>query len=142
MLHRDRRWTALLHRSLRTHRPDRPPRDQTPDGRPALPLDAPSDDRSDDADASPMVTHYAVSTSGAQPWDVITDDLGNVWFTESFGNKIGKITPAGVIAELALPEPNSRPLKIARALDGAMWFTAEPGKIGRITPSGATTFYR
>ena len=28
---------------------------------------------------------------------------GNVWFTESIGNKIGRITPAGVITEFTIP---------------------------------------
>jgi virginiamycin B lyase len=41
-----------------------------------------------------------------------------LWFTEDSGNKIGRITPAGVITEFSIPTPNSRPYDIATGPDG------------------------
>src|SRR5262249_5768865 len=67
---------------------------------------------------------------------------GNVWFTEprTNGNRIGRITPAGVITEFDLPTANSSPTDITAGPDGNLWFTEwGNGKIGRITPDGAIT---
>lgn len=63
---------------------------------------------------------------------------GNLWFTVSANNKIGKITPAGTITEFAIPTANSIPSRITAGPDSALWFT-ETGanKIGRI-PTTAT----
>jgi streptogramin lyase len=83
---------------------------------------------------------------------------GNVWFTETRatdaqGNpivtaqeKIGRITPAGVITEFTVPTPNAGTgstdattgTYITAGADGNVWFTEKvAGKVGRITPSGA-----
>ena len=56
---------------------------------------------------------------------------GNLWFTEPDGNRIGRITPAGVITEFPVL---GRPAGIAAGPDGALWFTEPDGnRIGRIT---------
>jgi len=65
---------------------------------------------------------------------------GNLWFTEFVGNRIGHITPAGVVTVSdLLPNANSDPLGITAGPDGAMWFTEEAGRIGRISLSGVVT---
>ena len=50
---------------------------------------------------------------------------GNLWFTEtSRGNKIGRITPAGVITEFPVPHgQRALPDGIAAGPDGNLWFT-------------------
>ena len=55
------------------------------------------------------MTEFAIPTAGSQPWGITAGPDGNVWFTESFGNKIGRITPAGVITEFPIPTTGSRP---------------------------------
>jgi virginiamycin B lyase len=45
---------------------------------------------------------------------------GAIWFDEAFGNKIGRITPAGVISQFALPHSGSAPVGITRGPDGAV----------------------
>ncbi|MBV9279380.1 MAG: hypothetical protein JOZ41_04815, partial [Chloroflexi bacterium] len=61
----------------------------------------------------------------------------NLWFAESAGNKIGRITPFGVIKEYPLSTENSVPTGIARGPDNALWFSEGTGnKIGRLTTSG------
>ena len=71
----------------------------------------------------------------------------NLWFTESSGNKIGRITPTGTITEFPLPTASGGPVGIAAGPDSNLWFTETggffplfdsgfPNRIGRITPSG------
>ena len=60
---------------------------------------------------------------------------GNLWFTERYGHKIGRITPNGKISEFPIPTSESHPLGITAGPDGNLWFTEENGnKIGRISP--------
>jgi hypothetical protein len=61
-----------------------------------------------------------------------------MWFTEWMGNKIGSITPAGVVTEYAVPLAKASPTAITAGADGNMWFTAK-SKIGFIgTGRGAS----
>jgi virginiamycin B lyase len=66
---------------------------------------------------------------------------GNIWFTEIGGNKIGRISPAGVITEFSNGlAAGSIPGGITAGPDGALWFTEIAGNnIGRITTSGVIT---
>jgi virginiamycin B lyase len=65
-----------------------------------------------------------------------------MWFTEFRGNKIGRISPTGVVNEYPLPTLGSNPAVIAAGPDGNMWFTEQIGnKIGKITPAGVITEY-
>jgi len=76
-----------------------------------------------------------------------------MWFTESGASRIGRITPAGAITEIAIP---GRPATaIGTGSDGNIWFTnaqdalpnpscngcSPPSQIGRITRSGAVVVY-
>ena len=56
-----------------------------------------------------------------QPFDIVGSD-GNVWFSEHTGNRIGRITPRGELAEFAIPTPSSQPRAIALGADGNIWF--------------------
>jgi virginiamycin B lyase len=72
-----------------------------------------------------------------------------VWFSEFHSSKIGRITPAGEIAEFALPRPSSGPGDITTGADGALWFIELNGtidarvvtgnRVGRITVQGQIT---
>jgi virginiamycin B lyase len=48
-----------------------------------------------------------------------------LWFNEHNGNKIGRITTAGVITEFPLATPLRVPHEITVGPDGAPWFTEE-----------------
>src|SRR5438046_681415 len=53
---------------------------------------------------------------------------GNVWFTEALGNRIGRITSAGVVTEFSTGIfPNGYPAAIAAGPDGNLWFTETSG---------------
>ena len=63
-----------------------------------------------------------------------------MWFTERYCDKVGKITPAGIVTEYSLPA-GSEPYGIA-AGSNVMWFTeAGTHKIGKISMAGAVTQY-
>src|SRR5882762_5832413 len=68
---------------------------------------------------------------------------GNLWFTESVANRIGRITPTGTITEFATGiTPDSDPDGITTGPDGNLWFTESiANRIGRITPTGTVTEY-
>jgi streptogramin lyase len=80
-------------------------------------------------------------TANSEPFGITAGPDGNLWFTEALGNRIGRITPAGVVTEFpALPTPNSEPAEITAGPDGNLWFTEALGnRIGRITPAGVVT---
>src|SRR6266516_3605993 len=67
----------------------------------------------------------------------------HLWFTENEGNRIGKITPAGVVSEYGAGiSADSHPLGIAAGPDGNLWFTEFYGdRIGKITPAGVVSEY-
>ena len=66
---------------------------------------------------------------------------GNVWFTETAVNKIGKITPYGAITEYPLPD-RGVPLAIASGADGNLWVTmVHVPIIYRVSPSAEITAF-
>lgn len=88
----------------------------------------------------PGVQKYSTPTAASGPTSITLAPDGNLWFTEGFGNRIGRITPAGAMTEFAVPTASSFPAGIAAGVDGNLWFTeADGNKIGRITPAGAFT---
>jgi streptogramin lyase len=88
------------------------------------------------------VTEYPIPTASGGPWGIVAGPDGNLWFTENYGNRIGRITPVGTITEFPLPTADSYPLGIAAGPDGNLWFTEGSGnRIGRITLTGTITEY-
>jgi streptogramin lyase len=62
---------------------------------------------------------------------------GAVWFTDTYGDKIGRVTTDGTITEFQMPITGSYPAGITGGPDGAVWFTESGGnRIGRITADG------
>ncbi len=89
----------------------------------------------------------------SRPDGITAGPDGNLWFTESGGNKIGRITPSGQITEFPLPTGITKPyypIGITAGPEGNLWFTwyspppppegvplfplKEEGEIGWITP--------
>ncbi len=86
------------------------------------------------------IDEFSSPTSNAGPAQITFGSDGNVWFTEINGNKIGRITPSGIITEFSIPTTNSLPTGITSGPDGNLWFAESNGnRIGRITPSGSIT---
>ena len=100
-------------------------------------------------------TGFDIPTASSSPIDITTGPDGALWFTE-YGDRvngqIGRITTSGQITEFPVFKTTpggalSHVYGITKGPDGALWFTtdccdpANPGKIGRITTSGAVTLY-
>ncbi len=78
------------------------------------------------------VVEFPIPTPNSRPYTIVAGPDGNLWFTESVGNKIGRITPSGVITEFPVPTAASGPYGIALGPDGNIWFTERFGdKIGK-----------
>lgn len=100
--------------------------------------------------ASALITEFRTGISPqaffASSGTIAVGADGNLWFTEPSGDRIGRITPHGVVREFSAGiTPFSAPAGIAAGPDGNLWFTENGafagggGRIGRITPSGVIT---
>jgi streptogramin lyase len=77
---------------------------------------------------------------GTWPTGIVSGPDGNLWFTELYTDRIGRITPSGQVTEFPVPTPQSQPKSIAVGSDGNLWFTEQAAdRIGRITTSGEIT---
>ncbi len=86
------------------------------------------------------LAEFALPRPDSGPRIIALGADGNMWFSEHTGNRMGRITPAGVITEFEIPTPASQPRAIALGADGNIWFGGfASGKVGRITPAGAIT---
>jgi streptogramin lyase len=85
------------------------------------------------------INEFSVPTAGSGLFGIAAGPDGALWFTETQGNKIGRITTAGVLSEYALTA-GSYPVGITAGPDGALWFIENgTNKVGRITTSGTIT---
>ena len=141
------RWrTDDLPRRLRTARHQR--RGRQPVAGPRQPghrirvADQPHDDRRCD--------HVLVLRSAFSTVDGIAyGPDGNIWFTNSFADFVGRLTPTGTVTTFS-HATIINPTGITAGPDGAIWFTnvgqpapleAPDDSIGRITTAGAVTSF-
>ncbi|MCR1899236.1 hypothetical protein NSA47_09585 [Irregularibacter muris] len=83
------------------------------------------------------INEYKLPMDKSGPYGITVGPNGAMWFTESRGNKIGRITSKGEITEYLLPTLDAEPLIIAKGIDGALWFTEyKANKIGKISIEG------
>ena len=74
-----------------------------------------------------------------EPLDITVGPDGNLWFTLSFWNHIGRMTTAGHCDGddvFGLPTLVQFPQHITKGPDGNLWFTQASNYIGRITTAG------
>jgi streptogramin lyase/plastocyanin len=86
-----------------------------------------------------QITEFALPTRFSAPFKCAVDARDNVWFTQVFGNSVGKFDPrTGRIVEFKIPTADSRPGGIAIDSKGRIWFTEQKGnKIGMFDPAAA-----
>jgi YD repeat-containing protein len=77
------------------------------------------------------------------PGSIARGPDGNVWFTEETSGKIGKMTPAGLTTEYAVPFGGGSSLGgITTGPDGNLWYlNGNTKKMGKLTPTGTDTEY-
>jgi streptogramin lyase len=72
------------------------------------------------------INEFLIPTPNAAPAFITTGSDGNLWFTESVGNKIGQINPTTHnFLEFPLTTVNSFPQGIVTGSDTNLWFTEE-----------------
>jgi streptogramin lyase len=83
------------------------------------------------------ITTFGGLAANSEPTE-ITAANGNVWFTEANKDQIGEMTYNGTLVGEFPVAVHGRPLGIAPAADGYLWFTDANGlgKIGQMTTSG------
>ena len=86
----------------------------------------------------------SAGTGSATPTSITTGPDGNVWFTELYKDKtgrVGRITPAGVVTDFPLPAGAGVPGPITSGPDGALWYVnsnqlaVQAGAAGAVTLS-------
>ena len=94
------------------------------------------------AAAAPVATEFSAGISpAANPENITAGPDGNLWFTESHIDRIGRITPFGNVTEFSAGiTAGANPESIVAGPDGNLWFTENAGnRIGRISPTGTVT---
>jgi virginiamycin B lyase len=83
------------------------------------------------------MSFFPVPTPASPPWSITSGPDGNLWFTESWDNKVGVINPTTyAISDFTVPTGAASPVGIAAGPDGNLWFTEQvAGKIGMINPT-------
>ena len=79
---------------------------------------------------------YKVTTPDASLRSVCVGPDGDLWFTENFANKIGRMAPDGtMLGEYDIPTPGSGARCITAMSDGRFFFTQwDAGLIGEVIP--------
>jgi streptogramin lyase len=93
----------------------------------------------------PTFYQFSIPVSTNKPRYIAAGSDGNMWFTESPGNAVARITPAGVVTEFTVPTANAFETQgphIIGASDGNLWFTESgptANKISKVTTTGTFT---
>ena len=88
-----------------------------------------------------QIQEFQVPTTNAIVNTIVAGPDGALWFTETLGQKIGRITTNGVVTEYPV-SLGTNLQGITVGPDGALWFCIEGrSRIGRITTNGVITQY-
>ena len=67
------------------------------------------------------VAEFPIPTATSISQEIVLGPDGNLWFTEQTADRIGRITPAGVVTEFTVPASRGR-TGITVGPDGNIWF--------------------
>jgi streptogramin lyase len=87
----------------------------------------------------PQATEFSLAAN-SWPEEITAGPDGNVWYTTAEGEKLGSVSPAGVVHETTLAGHHAH--DIITGVEGNLWY-ADPkaSAIDKLTPSGKTTEY-
>jgi streptogramin lyase len=92
--------------------------------------------------AAQNITEFPL-TAGSSPRSITAGPDGALWFTETDGNRIGRLTTDGALSEFPITTRDSFTLDIAAGSDGSLWFTEDgANRIARITTAGEVTEFQ
>jgi virginiamycin B lyase len=102
-------------------------------------------------DEAITIEEFTLPTAGSYPRSITAGPDGNLWFTEECGNKIGRITPDGVITEFPRAEDSWQLIpydcavsgvgkglhSITAGADGSLWFAdSQNNRIWKMNTEG------
>ncbi len=89
-----------------------------------------------DTNNNGTATKYNVPTLNSEPYDLVYDARGAIWFTERSGNKIARLDlVTKAFQEFPIPTANSMPTGITLDPSGNVWFGQQAGnKLGKFDP--------
>jgi len=104
---------------------------------------------------SARLTAYTIPTADSRPVGIVAGPDGAMWFIETLGNKVGKLSTAHVVTEYTIPTegaygpmsvdgitPQFKPAGITVGSDGSLWFTEyAANKVAKLTSLGSFTEY-
>jgi virginiamycin B lyase len=94
---------------------------------------------------TPVVPHvsaeFTVPTGASAPQGITLGSDGFIYFAETAGNKIGKMTTGGVFTETAVPTANAGPFGVVATPDGNIWYTENSANQIAMQTSTNTTEY-
>jgi virginiamycin B lyase len=70
-----------------------------------------------------------------KPIGIAAGGDGNVWFTAFKSNKIGRISPTGVVSFFDLKTANAQPFGMTTGPNGTIWFTLQANHVGHVDMS-------
>src|SRR5260370_34348390 len=73
----------------------------------------------------PVVAQVTDFPDGSGPLNMAAGSDGNLWYTEFFASKIGRITTTGTAGEFSIPSNASGPYGITSGPDGNFGFTEQ-----------------
>jgi hypothetical protein len=87
-------------------------------------------------DPGGALTEYNVPWSESDaPFGIALGPDGNVWFTEYYEGRIGRVTPQGSFADYSIGTRTDRPSGLAVGPDGNIW-VADGMLIDKVSPAG------
>ena len=93
------------------------------------------------ADRTSTRYHQDPAGTVSDPTGIVPGPDGNLWFTSSANDRIGRLTPEGQVLTTGPAEVDD-PGDITTGPDGNLWFTSRGNdRIGRITPFGVVTTF-
>jgi streptogramin lyase len=78
----------------------------------------------------------AVWEHGGNPFGITATPGGDIWVSEFSGNRITQVhaRSGDVQPSVPLPTPDSQPQNLVSDASGALWYTAQTGRVGYIGP--------
>lgn len=92
--------------------------------------------------ATKRIEEFVIPTDTSWPTGLELDADGSVWFNQTKGNKVGRLSPDGAISEYTVPTHEGRPTGIALDSKGNVWIAERDGsKIAQLRRDGSFVEY-
>ena len=93
--------------------------------------------------ASGSIEETSVPTEPSWPTGLDLAADGSLWFSETKGDKVGRLSPDGVISEIRVPTEGAHPTGLGIDSKGNVWISERDGsKIGCLRPDGTFIEYQ